>query len=140
MKRLEDVIATFKSDALDGRDAHRLAAWLSKDRLHEINVKLQDENVQWVPRPWTRDALLEQLKDDVAFGFEKALNQRGISSGLMFNVVMMWNRILEEGLENWDEDTYAQYGLPLFKATAELYGFRNPIGENKGDESKYARE
>jgi hypothetical protein len=83
--------------------------------------------------------VLAQLKKDVAFGFEKALNQRGISAGLMSEVVKMWNWILEEGLENYDEDNgYAQYGLPLFKATAVKYGFDNPIGDNNGDEDEYA--
>ena len=56
----------------------------------------------------------------------------------MFNVVMMWNIILQDGLENYDEDNYAQYGLPLFKATAIRYRFPNPIGEDTGSESKYA--
>ncbi len=50
-------------------------------------------------------------------------------------VVIMWNWILEEGLEDYKE--YAQYGLSLFKATAVKYGFNNPIGDDKGNESKY---
>lgn len=40
---------------------------------------------------------MKQLEEDVRFGFEKALNQRGISASLMFECVMMWNYILEEG-------------------------------------------
>lgn len=55
----------------------------------------------------------------------------------MFDVVLKWNRILEEGLEDWDEDDYAMYGLPLFKATAIKYGWDNPIGDDSGSESKY---
>lgn len=55
----------------------------------------------------------------------------------MFDVVLAWNKILEEGLEDWDEDHYAMYGLPLFKATAVKYGFNNPIGDNNGNESIY---
>lgn len=50
---------------------------------------------------------------------------------------MLWNYILEEGLEDWDEDNYAMYGLPLFKATAVKYGWNNPIEEDEGCESKY---
>lgn len=65
------------------------------------------------------------------------LGQRGISASLMFECVMMWNYILEEGLEDWDEDDYAFYGLPLFKATAVKYGWDNPIGEDSGRERKY---
>lgn len=56
---------------------------------------------------------------------------------LMFECVMMWNYILEEGLEDWDEDDYRFYGLPLFKATAVKYGWDNPIGEDSGRERKY---
>ena len=77
------------------------------------------------------------IEEDVRFGFEKALNQRGISASLMFECVMMWNYILEEGLESWGEDDYAFYGLPLFKATAVKYGWDNPIGEDSGRERKY---
>lgn len=56
----------------------------------------------------------------------------------MFGVVMSWNKVLEEGLEDWDEDNYRYYGLPLFKATALKYGFDNPIGDDYGDECKYS--
>lgn len=55
----------------------------------------------------------------------------------MFGVVLAWNKILEEGLENWDPNNYAMYGLPLFKATAVKYGFENPIGDDYGNESQY---
>lgn len=40
-------------------------------------------------------------------------------------------------LEDWDEDDYRFYGLPLFKATAVKYGWDNPIGEDSGRERKY---
>ena len=58
----------------------------------------------------------------------------------MFEVVKMWNWILEEGLENFSDNDYAQYGLPLFKATAIKYGFDNPIGTDSGCEFKYSDE
>ena len=84
----------------------------------------------------TRENILKQLREDVDFGFEKALSQLGLSAGIMYEVVHMWNWILEEGLEDFDE--YAQHGLPLFKATAVKYGFDNPIGNDHGNERKYA--
>ena len=89
------------------------------------------------PKEWTRGNILEQLKSDVEFGFEKALDQRGISASLMFYVVLRWNQVLEEGLENYPEENYAMYGLPLFKATAVKYGWENPIGDDNGDEEFY---
>lgn len=38
---------------------------------------------------------------------------------------------------NDDDNDYAFYGLPLFKATAVKYGWDNPIGEDSGRERKY---
>lgn len=57
----------------------------------------------------------------------------------MFAVVLRWNRVLEEGLEDYPEDNYAMY-LPLFKATAEKYGWENPIGDDSGSEDYYNEE
>ena len=109
--------------------------------MKSIVFSMKDEfKGQHIVKEWTRENILEQLKDDVEFGFEKALNRRGISSGLMFDVVHKWNKVLEEGLEDWDEDHYAMYGLPLFKATAVKYGWDNPIGDAEGNESEYGDE
>lgn len=137
MKTLQQVYENYKSETLDGRDLNRLIQFVPESDLPKIGVELKDEyKGKHVAKEFTRENILEQLKDDVAFGFEKALNQRGISASLMSEVVEMWNWILEEGLENFDE--YAQYGLPLFKATAVKYGFDNPIGDDSGSEDKYA--
>lgn len=43
----------------------------------------------------------------------------------------------DEDCEEWEEDDYRFYGLPLFKATAVKYGWDNPIGEDSGRERKY---
>lgn len=129
-------ILNYKSETLDGRDLSRLLEFIPEDKLPAMGITLKDEYVgKHVAKPLTKENVLLQLSSDVAFGFEKALNHRGISSSLMYEVVGMWNWILEEGLE--DFDSYAQYGLPLFKATAEKYGFPNPIGMDTGSESKY---
>jgi hypothetical protein len=141
MKELERVLTEFKTSAIDGRDAARLAKFVPEADLPRIDVTLKPEYVgQHKAQEWTRENVLTQLRKDVEFGFEKALNCRGISSSLMFEVVRMWNDILQEGLETWDENEYANYGLPLFKATALKYGFPNPIGDDTGDEDKYEEE
>lgn len=138
MKTLDFIIENYKSETLDGRDLNRLAQFVPKDRLTEIGLSLKDENADWNHKELTRENLLEQLKSDVEFGFEKALDKRGLSADMMHSVVQMWNWVLEEGLENFED--YAQYGLPLFKATAVKYGFDNPIGDDEGDEDKYSSE
>ena len=136
MKTLEEIKAGYNSNCLDGRDLHRLMQFFPESELKLFGLELKEEFVgTHEHKPFTREAVLEQLRGDVAFGFEKALNQRGISSCLMYEVVKMWNWILEEGLEDFDE--YSMYGLPLFKATAVKYGFDNPIGQNSGNGSIY---
>lgn len=139
MKTLEQVIREYESECLDRRDMSRLARFLPEADLSKIGVSMKDEYVgKHVPIEFTRENILAQLEKDVAFGFDKALDQRGLSAGLIFQVVMMWNWILEEGLEDFDEDDYTYYGLPLFKATAMKYGFDNPIGEKEGNESEFS--
>lgn len=136
MKTLEQVKNNYKSQTLDGRDISRLASFVPEDQLKDFGLEIKEEaKGTWKHIEFTRENVIEQLKDDVAFGFEKALNQRGISAGMMHEVVKMWNWILEEGLEDFDE--YAMYGLPTFKATALKYGFENPIGDDSGSEDKY---
>jgi len=134
MKTLEEIKAGYKSNTLDGRDLHRLAQFIPEAELADFGLELK-EGATHSHIPLTRDAVLAQLKHDVEFGFKKALDQRGISAGLMYEVVKMWNWVLDEGMETFD--SYPMYGLPLFKATAVKYGFLNPIGEDTGAESKY---
>ena len=140
MKTLEQ-IKDYKSQTIDGRDIHRLSEFIPESQLSDFGITLKEEFVgKHEHIDFTKQNILLQLENDVKFGFEKALNQRGISAGMMFEVVSMWNWILEDGLEDFDEDNYAQYGLPLFKATAVKYGFENPIGDDSGSEHKYSAE
>lgn len=141
MRTLEEVIAAYEAgerdQCLDGRDVHRLVKFVPEPDLARLGVTLKPEYVgSHVAEEFTRDAVLAQLSGDVAFGFEKALDQRGLSAGLMAQVVQLWNWVLDEGLADLDE--YPQYGLPIFKATAVKYGFPNPIGDDTGSELKYA--
>lgn len=123
---------------MDYRDIKRLGQFISKEQLNDFNLALKDpkDYQTHINIPFTKENILRQLEEDVAFGFEKALGCRGISSLFMYNVVQMWNWILEEeDLENFDE--YEYYGLPLFKATALKYRFPNPIGTDSGHEERY---
>ena len=88
------------------------------------------------PEPFTRENVLSRLKAAVEYGFTAALNRRGISASLWHYEVLAWNRVLEEGLEEFD--TYPNYGLPVFRATTVKYGFDNHIGDDTGCEWRYA--
>lgn len=139
MKTLEQVRDSYKSETIDGRDLYRLAFFIPKEQLADFGLEL-GEGVEHEAIPYTRENILNQLEKDVEFGFNKALNKRGISASLMFDVVKMWNWILEEGLEDWSSENYAMYGLPLFKATAVKYGFRDHIPDQLGNESCFAED
>ena len=143
MKALQEILDNYKEWEmfLDDRFGVRLCSFLTVEQAKTIGFEFKPEYAAThKPLPWTRENILAQLKKDVEFGFKKALDKRGISSELMFIVVSKWNKVLEEGLENFSEDNYAQYGLPLFKATAVKYGFDNPIGNDTGSEYKYSAE
>jgi len=120
---------------LDRRDATRLAAWLPAERLTELGLTLK-EGATWEPLEWSPETFREQFASDVAFGFKKALNQRGISASIMYEVVEMWLRVL--GVRDQFTHSYAQYGLPLFKQVAVEFGLPNPIGDDTGTEREYA--
>jgi hypothetical protein len=137
MKTLEQIKEQYKSNTLDSRDLTRLAQFVPEDQLPDFGLRLLDDHTHEVV-PFTRENVLIQLEKDVSFGFEKALDRRGISSNLMYNVVMMWNWILEEGLEDFDDSNYSMYGLPLFKATANKYGFKDEIPGKNGNESEFS--
>ena len=137
MKTLEQIQKLYKSNTLDGRNLYQLAQFIPQEQLKDFGLALQEGETHEAI-PYTRENVLAQLQKDVAFGFNKTLDQRGISSSLMFSVVKMWNWILEEGLEDWSNDNYAQYGLPLFKATAIKYGFADEIDGKNGDEFEFS--
>lgn len=136
MKTLEQIKQSYRSKTIDGRDIARLGKFIPADQLADFGLKLTKDG-EYEPLPFTRENVLEQLRKDVEFGFDKALGRRGISASLMFEVVRMWNWILEEGLEDWDQDRYSMYGLPLFKATAIKYGFPDEIEGYEGTERRF---
>jgi len=138
MKTLEQIF-THKSECIDGRDLTRLAAFVTADQLEKLGFALK-EGATHKPVQFTRKNVLRRLKNDLAFGFEKALNQRGISASLMYEVVKMWMWVLDDPLADWDDEDYAQYGLRFFKAVALKYNFDNPIGDKNGDEPEFSCE
>lgn len=140
MKTKEQVLSaikdeSLKSECIDGRDFSRLADFFDVSDWPALGFSLKDGAETPTPTAWTHENIIKQLQSDVAFGFEKALNRRGISSSFMYETVKMWMWVLEDELKDFDD--YPMYGLPLFKAVAIKYGFDNPIGDDIGSEHKY---
>lgn len=136
MKTLEQIIA-YKAQSIDERDVSRLVRFLSESQLNSMGIKLKDEfKGSHVPEEFSREAVLKYMAGDLEFAFEKAIGQRGISASCMNDVMKMWMWVLDDDLAECEE--YAQYGLPLLKKIAVKYGLPNEIGEDYGDEDKYA--
>ena len=125
MKTIQEILDNYKEYEvfLEDRFGSRLSNFLTIEQMNSIGFKLKEGATHTV-KEYTRENILEQLKEDVLFGWEKACDERGISSGLMFEVVKSWNKVLEEGLEKFSK--YDPYGKPLFRATAEKYGWELP--------------
>lgn len=75
-----------------------------------------------IPKEWTEENILSQLREDVAFGYEKAVDERGISSSLMAMVVNAWCKILQNGLNLDGNDGY--YHIKQFTTVAKHYGWK----------------
>lgn len=135
---LEAVTAGRTTRTLDRRDYRRLLDFFPPEQWEAFGYTLKEgaDASKITPTPWTEENVKVHLAGDVAFGFEKALGKRGLSAGMMYNVVKMWMWVLEDDLQ--DMSAYAQYGLPLFKAVAVKYGFPNEIGDDEGNEDDYA--
>lgn len=122
MKTIQEVIDNYEDyqTLIEDRFGYRFAGWLEIEQLERIGFSIKDDAV-WKPKDWTEASVLNQLHDDVKFGLQKANDERGISSALMYDVVKAWCRVLENGLEDFDE--YEPYGKPLFCAVIQTYGW-----------------
>ena len=142
MKTKEQIVEAItigkKSACIDGRDYSRLVDFFPVENWDKFGFGLVDGQEPPHPLELTEKVILRKLKSDVAFGFVKALDKRGISSCLMYEVTKMWLWILDDPLQHFDD--YPMYGLPLFKAVAIKYGFNNPIGSDSGSENEYNDE
>ena len=126
-----------KDGAFDGRDIYRLCMFVKDKDLKKFKLKRKDV----LPyKEYTEKNVLAELESDLDFAFNKALHKRGISAACMYCVIKMWNQVLGNELRDWSDDNYAQYGLPLLKATALKYNYCNPIGDDQGNEYKYSME
>ena len=125
MKTIEQIIANYKEyeTHLDDRFGRRLCRFLTVEQMAQIDYvyKTEEDEKSHTPIPFTVENVLKVLNDDVEFGWRKACDERGLSAGMMYEVVNAWCKVLENGLDG--SLPYYPYGKPLFKAVAEKYGF-----------------
>lgn len=125
MKSLEYVkkhYDEFEEDTfLDRRWTKRFLDFLPADEWKNYGFSLTEGAEVPTVKDWTEENILEQLKEDVEFGYEKAVDERGISSELMAMVVNAWCKVLENGLNLDGDDGY--YHIKQFKKVADYYGW-----------------
>lgn len=79
------------------------------------------------PDPLTEEAVIDAMRKYIDFAFEKAHNQRGLSANRSIWKFTQWLWLIEdEALLDFAEnsDNYPMYGLPILRAIAEKYGFK----------------
>ena len=122
MKTIKNLL-TYKTRCLDGRDTLRLADFVPNKDLATMGYVAKEGRE---PTELTRENVLKQLAKDLAFGWEKANDARGISSALMAYVVTMWDWVLSDEdyqLVDPDQD-YLDYNRDTFKWVAKKYGIK----------------
>ncbi len=123
MKTLEYVkehIDEIEQDGfLESRFTKRFMDFIPVDEWEKFGFRFTGE-VHPEVKEWTEENIISQLKEDVEFGIEKAINHRGISAELMYDVVKAWCIVLENGLENTE---YGWYGHSMFEAVDKYYNF-----------------
>lgn len=127
MKFLNEVLDNYNEIyrvLVEDRFGIRLCQFLTIDEMKRIGFTIDAKHAAThQPLEWTEENVLKQLKEDVEFGYKKAVNERGISSSLMYMVVLDWCKVLDNEFSNWTANDYGDYGKPLFIAVANKYGW-----------------
>ena len=126
MKAIKEILENYEEEYqtfLDDRFGVRLCQFLTIEEMEALGFVYNDPEKAKAhePKEWTEENILAQLKEDVEFGWEKACDERSISSNLMYMVVKTWCKVLENEFADFDD--YAPYGKPLFEVVAEQYGW-----------------
>lgn len=110
-----------EDDLLDRRFTKRFIDFIPTEEWEKYGFKYigEDDRVQ---KEWTEENILKQLKEDVEFGYMKAVDERGISSELMAMVVNAWCKVLQNGLGLNGNDGW--YHKEQFTTVAEHYGWK----------------
>lgn len=118
---VKEHIGEFEEDNfIDRRFTKRFIGFLPTSEWGNFGFRYTGEE-ELVPKEWTEENVLAQLKEDVEFGYEKAVNERGISSELMAMVVNAWCKILQNGLNLDGNDGW--YHMKQFTTVAKHYGW-----------------
>ena len=124
---VKDHFDEFEEDTFfDRRFTRRFIDFLPTSEWEKYGFRYTGEE-EYVPKEWTQENILSQLKIDVEFGYEKCVDERGISAELMAYVVNAWCKVLQNGLNLNGNDGY--YHRKQFTTVAKHYGWELTYGE-----------
>ena len=123
MKTLKQTLK-YDFKCLDCRDRRRIAKFCSKKEMLSIGIEYTG-NDKWKPIPFTEENVDEQFKKDIVFAWEKYVNDRGISTQFMLEVLKMWCWILEIDISVCDTTE------ELIQFLGEIYHLEKELGEIK---------
>ena len=138
MKTLNDVIKDYRVGSFDWRDLGRLLEYIPRDKIKEMTLsnplgggQITEKDFIRFPEKiidFTKENIVNSLKKDLNFAYEKACDQRGLSADAMYNVIKMWVWILELNVKDipygYSDGYYEGYGKKYFEVVAEAIDYK----------------
>ena len=132
MKTDQEILARMKaSPSFLGFEAEALLEFLSYAAAKEMFGEKAPPEAEWAEKPPTRENVLAQMKDYMAFAWGKAEDHRGISASRSVEKFEAWLWLLEDDqlAKDFDAASYQNYGCPKLKLLCERLGFPMPDSE-----------
>lgn len=132
MRNAEEIVAWLKSvkDDFLGFSHEVALSYLTFEQAKPF-LKPEATADKWpTPRPLTREAVLEDMKNYMDFAWGKVEDHRGISAGRSVQKMEAWVALLgDDWLVVTKNADYPNYGAPILKALCEHYQFPMPESE-----------
>ena len=135
VRTAEEIVSYYQAhgDAdLLGFEADVLLPYLTFDQARQFLVP-DAVAEQWEHSPLTREQILADMADYMAFAWGKVRDHRGISASRSVEKMATWLWLLQdEPTRDYalNGEHYAQYGAPILARICQVYGFPIPDGED----------
>lgn len=135
MRTTEEITAYYRQESKNdpfGFEGQVLLPYLSAEQARQFLQEGADLS-EWAQEPLTEEAVLNHMREYMAFAWGKVRDHRGISASRSVEKMQAWLWLLgdEETLAfAKNDDNYPQYGAPILKKICEKYGFPVPEGSD----------
>jgi hypothetical protein len=135
MKTFEEIAQYYnkhKAEDLLGFTGEVLLAYLPFEHAQPFLID-GAKSEDWPTLPYTSADVIKDMKEYMAFAWDKAQNHRGISAGRSIEKMCAYLWLLDDErtlIFARSDSNYAQYGVPVLKKICEVYGFPIPDGQD----------